>query len=30
VEENAAASGVELDQQTLQEIDDALLGTVAA
>jgi len=30
VEENAAASSVELDQQTLQEIDDALLGTVAA
>ena len=30
VEENAAASGIELDEQTLQEIDDALLGTVAA
>jgi 1-deoxyxylulose-5-phosphate synthase len=30
VEENAAASGVELDEQTLREIDDALLGSVAA
>jgi aryl-alcohol dehydrogenase-like predicted oxidoreductase len=30
VEENAAASGVELDDETLQQIDDALLGTVAA
>jgi aryl-alcohol dehydrogenase-like predicted oxidoreductase len=30
VEENAAASGIELDEQTLQEIDDALIGTVAA
>jgi 1-deoxyxylulose-5-phosphate synthase len=30
VEENAAASGIELDETTLQEIDDALLGTVAA
>jgi aryl-alcohol dehydrogenase-like predicted oxidoreductase len=28
VEENAAASGVELDAETLQQIDDALLGTV--
>jgi aryl-alcohol dehydrogenase-like predicted oxidoreductase len=30
VEENASASGVELDEQTLKEIDEALLGTVAA
>jgi aryl-alcohol dehydrogenase-like predicted oxidoreductase len=30
VEENAAAAGIELDEETLQEIDDALLGTVAA
>jgi 1-deoxyxylulose-5-phosphate synthase len=30
VKENAAASGVELDEQTLKEIDEALLGTVAA
>jgi aryl-alcohol dehydrogenase-like predicted oxidoreductase len=30
VDENAAASGIELDEQTLQEIDEALLGTVAA
>jgi 1-deoxyxylulose-5-phosphate synthase len=30
VEENAAASGIELDEATLQEIDHALLGTVAA
>jgi aryl-alcohol dehydrogenase-like predicted oxidoreductase len=30
VEENAAAAGIELDEQTLQEIDDALIGTVAA
>ena len=30
VEENASASGVELDRQTLKEIDEALLGTVAA
>src|SRR5262245_1598977 len=30
VEENAAASGIELDDQTLREIDEALLGTVAA
>jgi 1-deoxyxylulose-5-phosphate synthase len=30
VEENAAASGVELDDQTLKEIDDTLLGSVAA
>jgi 1-deoxyxylulose-5-phosphate synthase len=30
VEENASASGVELDEQTLRKIDEALLGTVAA
>jgi aryl-alcohol dehydrogenase-like predicted oxidoreductase len=30
VEENAGASGIELDEQTLREIDDALLGVVAA
>jgi aryl-alcohol dehydrogenase-like predicted oxidoreductase len=30
VEENAAASGIELDEATLQEVDHALLGTVAA
>jgi len=30
VEENASASGIELDEQTLKEIDEALLGTVAA
>jgi aryl-alcohol dehydrogenase-like predicted oxidoreductase len=30
VEENAGASGIELDEQTLKEIDDALLGVVAA
>jgi aryl-alcohol dehydrogenase-like predicted oxidoreductase len=30
VEENAAASGIELDDATLQEVDHALLGTVAA
>jgi 1-deoxyxylulose-5-phosphate synthase len=30
VEEDARASGVELDEQTLREIDDALLGSVAA
>jgi aryl-alcohol dehydrogenase-like predicted oxidoreductase len=30
VEENASASGVKLDEQTLKEIDEALLGTVAA
>jgi 1-deoxyxylulose-5-phosphate synthase len=30
VEEDAAASGVDVDPQTLQESDDALLGTVAA
>jgi aryl-alcohol dehydrogenase-like predicted oxidoreductase len=30
VEENASASGIELDEHTLKEIDEALLGTVAA
>jgi 1-deoxyxylulose-5-phosphate synthase len=30
VEENAAASGIDLDDETLREIDEALLGTVAA
>ena len=30
VGENTAASGIELDEQTLQEIDEALVGTVAA